>query len=140
MVNSATSFVRLMKIVLKDTEEVADSFIDDTIIFSDTWNLHLDHLHKVLMALRKAHLTAKPSKCYTGFKQLEFLAHILGNGEIRHTEEKIKAVQGFLKPTTKRKLKSLTGFLNFYRKFIQGFAEKAAPLTDLTSKSAPRIK
>ena len=137
MVNSAASFVRLMKIVLKDTEEFADSFIDDIIIFSDTWHLHLDHLCKVLMALRKAHLTAKPSKCYIGFKQLEFLAHIVGNGEIRPTEEKIKAVQEFPIPTTKRKVRSLIGFLNFYRRFIQGFAEKAAPLTDLTSKSAP---
>ena len=89
------------------------------------------------MALRKAHLTAKPSKCYIGFKQLEFLAHIVGNGEIRPTEEKIKAVQEFPIPTTKRKVRSLIGFLNFYRRFIQGIAEKAAPLTDLTSKSAP---
>ena len=137
MVNSAASFVRLMKIVLKDTEEFADSFIDDIIIFSDTWNLYLVHLGKVLNSPRKTHLTAKPSKCCIGFKQLEFLAHVVGNGEIRPAEKKVKVVKEFPIPTTKRKIRSVIDFLNFYRRFIPGFAEKAAPLTDLTSKTAP---
>ena len=53
MINSAAKFVRLMKIVLEDTEEFADSYIDDIIIFSDMWNLHLVHLRKVLNARRK---------------------------------------------------------------------------------------
>ena len=38
---------------------------------------------------------------------------------------------------TKQKVKSVICFLNSNRRFIPGFAEKAAPLTDLTSKSAP---
>ena len=137
MINSAASFVRLIKRVLKGTEEFADSFIDDIIIFSDTWNLHLTHVKCVLNMLRSAHLTAKPSKCFIGFRQIEFLAHVVGNGEVRPTEEKVKAVQQFPIPTTKRKVRSLIGFLNFHRRFIPGFAQKAAPITDLTSKSAP---
>ena len=62
---------------------------------------------------------------------------MVGNGEVRPTVEKVKAVQQFPIPTTKRKVRSLIGFLNFYRRFIPGFAQKAAPITDLTSKSAP---
>ena len=138
MINSAANFVRLIKRVLKGTEDFADSFIDDIIIFSDTWNLHLTHVKCVLNMLRNAHLTAKPSKCFIGFRQIEFLAHVVGNGEVRPTEEKVKAVQQFPIPTTKRKVRSLIGFLNFYRRFIPGFAQKAAPITDLTSKSAPK--
>ena len=137
MVNSAASFVRLIKKVLAGTEEFADSFIDDIIIFSDSWNLHLVHIKSVLSLLRNAHLTAKPSKCFIGFRQIEFLAHMVGNGEVKPTDEKVKAVREFPAPTTKRKVRSLIGFLNFYRRFIPGFAQKAAPITDLTSKSAP---
>ena len=137
MVNSAATFVRLIKQVLKGTEEFADSFIDDIIIYSDSWYLHLRHVKYVLALLRNAHLTVKPSKCSIRFRQIEFLAHVVGNGEIKPTEDKIKAIQQFPIPTTKRKVRSLIGFLNFYRRFIPGFTEKAAPITDLTSGSAP---
>lgn len=81
MVNSSATFVRLMKMVLLGLEEFADSFIDDVIIFSESWADHLAHIFLVLKALRKASLTAKPSKSMFGFKQLEFLAHVVGNGE-----------------------------------------------------------
>ena len=40
-------------------------------------------------------------------------------------------------PTTKRKVRSLIGFMNFYRRFIPKFAEIASPLTDRTAKAAP---
>ena len=137
MVNSGASFVRLMKMILEGKEEFSDSFIDDIIIFSDTWLAHLQHVECILRTLQQAHLTAKPSKCFFAFRQLEFLAHIVGNGEVKPTEDKIKAIQEMPVPTTKRKVKSLIGFLNFYRRFIPHFAEVAAPLTDLTVKAAP---
>ena len=74
---------------------------------------------------------------FFAFRQLEFLAHIVGNGEVKPTEDKVKAIQDMPVPTTKRKVRSLIGFLNFYRRFIPHFSEIASPLTDLTAKSAP---
>ena len=137
MINSGASFVRLMKRVLEGKEDFSDSFIDDIIIFSDEWNNHIKHLECILDALKQAHLTAKPSKCFFAFRHLEFLAHIVGSGEVKPTEDKIKAIREIPVPTTKRKVRSLIGFLNFYRRFIPHFAEIASPLTDLTAKAAP---
>ena len=137
MINSGASFVRLMKKILEGKDEFSDSFIDDIIIFSDTWSGHLHHVKSILSELRHARLTAKPSKCFFAFRQLEFLAHIVGNGEVKPTEDKVKAIQDMPVPTTKRKVRSLIGFLNFYRRFIPHFSEIASPLTDLTAKSAP---
>ena len=88
MVNSGASFVRLMKKILEGKDEFSDSFIDDIIIFSDTWSGHLHHVKSILSELRHARLTAKPSKCFFAFRQLEFLAHIVGNGEFN--QQKIK--------------------------------------------------
>ena len=137
MINSGASFVRLMKKILDGKEDFANSFIDDIIVFSDTWSLHIEHLEIVLDALRSAGVTTKPSKCYLAFSQLEFLAHIVGNGEVRPTTEKVEAIKKIPIPTTKRKVRSFIGFMNFYRRFIPNFAEIAAPLTYLTSKNAP---
>lgn len=137
MVNSGATFVRLMKMVLEGLYEFSDAFIDDVIVFSSTFVDHLEHLREVLQSFRKAKITAKPSKTVLGFTEIEFLAHIVGNGKIQPTVEKIDAINNIAPPTTKKQVRSLIGTLNFYRRFIPNFADIAATLTDLTSKGKP---
>lgn len=137
MVNGPASFVRLMDKVLQGCKEYADAFIDDIGIYSDVWEDHLNHLRSVLLALRKANLAARPSKCSFGFKSLEFLGHIVGNGKIKPTPDKIEAIQQFPVPSTKKQIRSFVGCVGFYRKFISNFSEYTAPLTDLTRKGLP---
>ena len=137
MVNSGASFVRFMHLVLAGTEEFTDSYIDDIIVFSDTWEQHLSHLRTVLGALRNSHLTAKPSKCFLGYEQLEFLVHIVGGGTVAPVKEKVRVIRDFPEPTTKRELRSFLGMVGYYRKFIPNFSQLAAPLTDMTGKGYP---
>ena len=70
MVNLSASFVRLMKMVLSACEEFSDSFKDDVIIFNESWPEHVVHIKHVLQSLREASLTATPSKCMFGFREL----------------------------------------------------------------------
>ena len=137
MVNSSASFLRLMKMVLSDLEEFADSFIDNFIIFSETWQDHLNHIKEVLEALRRACLTDKPSKCMFAYMQIEFLAHIVGNGEVHPTQDKIKAIQNISAPKTKKKVRSFIGVIGFNHRFIPNFANSSAVITDLTAKGKP---
>ena len=94
-------------------------------------------MRNVLEALRKAKITAKPSKCYFGFQELEFLAHRVENGRVHPTNDKIEAINKMQRPVTKKQVRSFIGTVNFYRKFIPHFAEIATPLTDLTAKKLP---
>ena len=123
--------------MLQGKESFTDTFIDDILIFSDTKMSYLAHIKCTLTALQEAKLTTKPSKCNFGFQQLKFLAHVIGNGEVKPTQDKVRAIEEMPVPTTKRNVRSLIGFMNFYVRFIQRFAEIATPLTDLTNKRAP---
>ena len=137
MVNSSATFVRLMRMILSSCQDFSDSFIDDVIIFSESWSDHVSHIRQVMQALREASLTAKPSKCMFGYKEIEFLAHVVGSGEIRPVQDKIDAINNIPVPKTKKQIRSFIGMIGFYRKFIPHFAEVSAILTDLTKGNLP---
>ena len=46
-------------------------------------------------------------------------------------------VQNYPVPKTKKQVRGFLGLTGYYRKFIPNYAEKAAPLTDLTKKALP---
>ena len=51
-------------------------------------------------------------------------------------QEKIRTVLEWKEPTTVKDIQSFLGFVNFYRRFIQGYSKLTRSLTDLTKKSA----
>ena len=50
---------------------------------------------------------------------------------------KVKGVTDWLVPKNRKELRGFLGFLNFYRRFIEGFASTARPLNALTSEKIP---
>ena len=77
------SFQRLMDRLINSYQDFSAAYLDDLVIFSSSWEEHLDHLRKVLKRLQEAGLTAKPSKCQFTMKQCVYLCHIVGSGIIR---------------------------------------------------------
>ena len=51
------------------------SYIDDIVIYSDSWEDHLRMLKELFARLRKARITARPTKCLLGASRMEFLGH-----------------------------------------------------------------
>ena len=51
-------------------------------IFTDTLSQHAKVLDQVLDRLVGARLTAKPSRCFIGYRQLECLDHTIGHGKL----------------------------------------------------------
>ena len=91
----------------------------------------------VLQRIQEAGLTAKPQKCQFGMDQCLYLGHIVGNGVVRPERSKLQGVESFPTPCTKTQVQCFLGLTGYYRKFIPNYADIAAPLTDLTKKSAP---
>jgi hypothetical protein len=106
-----STFQLLMDTVLMGMEEFALSFIDDIIIFSESFEDHLIHLETVFEALRRANLTAQPSKVSLAMSELKFLGHLVGNGKKCVDLEKLNVLDKIKVPTTKREVRSFLGFI-----------------------------
>ncbi|XP_028437739.1 uncharacterized protein LOC114558153 [Perca flavescens] len=131
------TFQRLMDQVLCDFTGFASAYLDDIVIYSNTWKEHLEHLQAVLDCLHSAGLTINPSKCVFAAAETAYLGHIIGNGVIRPQVNKIQAIESCPLPQTKKPLRSFLGMAGFYHRFIPQFSTRAALLTDLTGSRWP---
>ena len=80
--NTPAVFQSLMETVLKKCNSVASVYIDDVLIYCNSWSEHLVHVKLVLEALKEAELKTKPSKCQWSRHHLEYLGHKVGCGEV----------------------------------------------------------
>ena len=131
------TFQRMMDCLIQGMENFTAAYLDDLVIYSETWEEHLRHIQSVLDKLQEAGLTAKPAKCQFGMAQCTYLGHIVGNGRVYPEADKLQAVKAFPIPVTKKQVRGFLGLTGYYRRFIPDYASIAVPLTDLTKKSAP---
>lgn len=101
---AAATFQRLVDTVLVDHRTFTAAYIDDIIIFSDTWGDHLRHLRAVLQALHAAGLKANPSKSHLGFQELKYLGFLVGRGAVRPLPAKVLQLKDYPTPQTKKQL------------------------------------
>ena len=112
-------------------------FMDDILIATETWEQHIEAVRAVLKRLQEANLAAKPSKCFFGFDQLSYLGHEIGNGKKWPEDDKVNRIREAKPPETKKELRAYLGTTGFYRQYIPGYSDIAAPLTDKTKKHEP---
>lgn len=90
----------------------------------------------MLCILEEQHFYAKLSKCEFGLTEVLYLGHIIGVDEVRVHEENIRAIRDWPEPKNVTELQGFVGICTYYRKFVKGFSQLAASLTDLTNKGA----
>ncbi|KAJ1199344.1 hypothetical protein NDU88_003181 [Pleurodeles waltl] len=131
------TFQRLMDRLLKPFQSFSAAYLDDVVIFSETWDDHLLHLQQICHTLENAGLTANPKKCVIGKPNISYLGYEIGQGTLQPQTKKIIAILNAPNPKTKKDLRSFLGLVGYYRRFIPDYSTLAAPLTDLLSKSHP---
>ena len=88
-----------MSLILKDCIGFCDVYMDDIIIYSDSIQLHLQHVATVLQTLRRAHLKVKLEKCTFRQTTVEFLGHVLQGWEDMDASGKAKGHSGLERTT-----------------------------------------
>ena len=133
LINASSTFQRLMDKVTSGISGAA-AYIDDVFVFTSTWEEHLQSLDNTLSRLIEAGLKCKLSKCSFGGDSVKCLGQMVSEKGVTIDEDKIQAIKDLPRPMDATGVRSFVGVVNYFRQFIQGYAEIAAPLFELTKK------
>ncbi|RWS18433.1 Retrovirus-related Pol polyprotein from transposon 17.6-like protein, partial [Leptotrombidium deliense] len=106
-------------------------YLDDIVVFSDSFDEHLQRIQKVFKKLADANLKLQPTKCKFAYYEAHFLGHIVSKEGVRTDPKIIQAVRDFKVPVNVKGVRSFLGLTGYYRKFVDNFASIAAPLNAL---------
>ena len=134
LMNAPANFQRFMEWCLGDLrDKVAIPYIDDIIVFSRTFEAHVEHLREVLRKLRQHGVKLKPRKCSLFKREVHFLGRIVSDDGYRMDPESVKAVEKLKEtlPKTVGEVRQLAGILSYYRRYIRNFAKIAKLIYNL---------
>lgn len=140
LTNAPATFQTVMNDVFKPyLRDFVVVYLDDILVYSKTEADHKRHLRLVLEKLREQRFYACLQKCEFAQPEIKFLGHIVGAEGVKVNPAKIAAVNDWPRPTNVHQVRSFLGLANYFRKFIQGYAKLAVPLTNLTKAVNPFV-
>lgn len=112
-------------------------FFDDVLIFSVSYELHLQHLAEVLKLLLQHQWQVKLSKCAFAQNQIAYLGQIISGQGVATDPSKITSIQDWPVPQSAKEVRGFLGLAGYYRKFIAHYGMLSKPLTILLKKGVP---
>ena len=110
--------------------------LDDIIILGKDFQSHLENLSLVLQRIKDAGLRLKATECAFFQDRVNYLGHVVARNGVSVDQLKVNKVKNWPVPMTSKKVQQFLGLANYYRRFVQGFANTARPLHRLTEKTA----
>ncbi|CAF1529232.1 unnamed protein product [Didymodactylos carnosus] len=104
------------------------AYIDDIIVYSETFDDHIKHLDQVYSALSTANFRLKIDKCDICKNGIKFLGHQITDDGILPLEEKVSAIRNIPTRKTAKATVSFVKAAEYYRNHITGFSKLAASL------------
>lgn len=106
-------------------------YLDDIIVFSNSWEEHLQHLQMIFERLLLHGLVANLDKCVFGKTEIKFLGQMVKEQVNEALPESISAILNAPIPKTKKQLQSFIGTCNWLSEYVPHYSHITAPLTDL---------
>ncbi|MBW0500507.1 hypothetical protein O181_040222 [Austropuccinia psidii MF-1] len=111
-------------------------YIDEIIICSETWKLHLKRLSLVLKKILQMNIKISLNKFKFGFHGLKALGQIVSGLSIGVDKNKVAAVLLKQTPQNKKEMMSFLEFANYYRQQLKYFAIHARSLYRIWDQQA----
>ena len=132
-------FSRLMTIhfdpLIKKTQEI--TYIDDTIMQSQTRGEMFTIINEYHTLLRKAGLKAAPDETFFFLKKVKLFGHVISPDGIQPIAKRVDALRNLKSPKSKRDVMEVLGCLGFYSCYIKNLHVDSQPFYDLIKDSTP---
>ncbi|CAF1164741.1 unnamed protein product [Rotaria magnacalcarata] len=141
--NSPPSFQLITSNLLLPCKKFSLVYLDDILIYSNSFQQHLDHLNQVLPILNKHQFQLNPQKCELARTAIDYLGHTISNQGIKPLQERIQKILDIPQPVSLNQANAFIGAIGWYRKFIQDYTKIAAPIlavTNLTKNNKFKFK
>jgi hypothetical protein len=137
LIGATNSFQGTMNSTLKPLlHKCVIIFFDDILVYSSSYEDHLQHLQQVFELLSKDQWLIKLSKCLFAQQSISYLGHVISAQGVSTDPSKIESMLAWPVPQDIKELRSFLGLAGYYRKFVQHYAILARPLTDLLKKGS----
>lgn len=134
--NAAQSLSCLMhRVIPHELRDRVFVYLDDLLVFSNSFDEHIKVLRIVAERLTHAGLTINIEKSKFCMRELPYLGYIVGQGGIKASPDKIAAIVDFPVPKTPRQVRRFLGMAGWYRRFVKDFSTLATPLTNTLKKN-----
>jgi hypothetical protein len=126
--NSPAYVQRQIDYELRKHREYTRVYIDDFIIFSDTLDDHITHLHAVFAGFERLNIVILPTKTYIGFPTVTLLGQYVDALGLSTTIEKLEAISKLEFPITLKDLETYIGMTGSLRRYVRNYAALIDPL------------
>lgn len=131
----AQTLTRLLDSIFHDVKfKFVYNYLDDLLLYSSTFEEHLEHIEEVLKRLRGAGLTVNPEKVTFAKTEISFLGHLVSARGISIDPARTQGIRDFPPPKDVKGVARFVGMVGFYRRFIPNASELMAPLNALRRK------
>ena len=105
--------------------------------FTQTEEEQILALAKLFILMEQANLRFNIKKCHFITDRIRYLGFICTKNGLEPDPAKTAKIRKLKRPTTVSDVRSFLGLLQYYRRFIPGFAKLARPLYDQTKVNRP---
>ena len=131
--NAPPAFQRFINSCLANfRDKICIAYLDDILVFSKTFEDHVVDVKKILHCLRKRGVKLNPGKCELFKREVRYLGRLISEYGYRPDPEDVNALSKCkVPPTNVGEVRSILGFLGYYRTYIKDFSRKLKPVYDL---------
>ncbi|GJW85134.1 reverse transcriptase domain-containing protein [Tanacetum coccineum] len=138
--NAPGTFQRCMMAIFHDMiEKTMEVFMDDFLVFGDSFSSCLANLDKMLKRCEDTKLALNWEKSHFMVKEGIVLGHKISRKGIEVDKAKVDVISKLPHPTTVKGIRSFLGHAGFYQRFIKDFSKISRPMTHLLEKNTPFI-
>lgn len=137
--SASAIFQRILASVIKKRKlnTFTTNYIDDILVFSKTYEEHVNHVERVLQALYEQGFKLNKNKCQFAQERITYLGHEIGNNTVKPINDNLVAIKKFPTPKTKTQVRQFLGKVNFYLEFIPNHVILLDPLRNLLRNNVP---